>query len=261
MTADCTTNNQNCPSTPSAEAEHDPAQHLDAEFLAVISHELRGPLAAIKGYAATLRRHGQRLGRAERDDYLQAIDDASSRLDVLISRLLEMAQLEAGTVHPHLAAVDMGHLVREALAAASYRLETTARDPSRFLFIAPEYTSTPPVLADLRLQREVLDILLENAVKYSPDGGIIRVTFQSDDKMLRTSVHDTGIGIQSEHLRRIFQRFYRVDTRLTRDVEGIGLGLAICKRILALQGGDIWAESEPGSGSSFIVTLPLLNPR
>lgn len=231
-------------------------ERLATEFLATISHELRSPLAAIKGYAATLKRHGHRLGRAERDEFLQAIGDASDRLETLISRLMELARLEAGTLKPNLVPVDVVHLVKEALLAAEHRWEPGTPVGDTYTFVAPEQESMPPALADLRLQREALDIVLENAVKYSPDGGAIRVTLRADDKTLTIGVHDSGMGIPPEHLQRIFDRFHRVDTRLTREADGVGLGLAMCKRIMELQGGAIWAESKPDTGSVFYMTLP-----
>jgi signal transduction histidine kinase len=223
---------------------------------------LRSPLAAIKGYAATLRRQGHRIGRAERDEFLQAIDEASDRLELLISRMMQLSRLEAGALMPHLVPVDSVQLIREALAAAEYRWGSyPSLAPSyTYTFEMPSQAPMPPVLADLRLQREVLDIVLENTVKYSPGGGLVRVMLATDGAMLTIGIRDQGIGVSSDHLERIFDRFYRVDTRLTREVGGVGLGLAICKRIMALQGGDIWAESEPGAGSTFYMTLPLAQP-
>lgn len=245
------------PETMDADAE---AEQLETEFLATISHELRSPLAAIKGYAATLRRYGSKLGRAERDEFLQAIEEASDRLEVIVSRLLQLARLEAGTLTPSLVSVNVVHLVREAIAAAEHRWETVEKDSPSYTFLAPEQDNMPQALADLQLQREVLDIVLENAVKYSPGGGIIRVTLQTDGKTICISVEDRGLGIPENHLNRIFDRFHRVDTRLTREVEGAGLGLAIAKRIMQLQGGDISVESQPGVGSTFTMTLPLMRP-
>ena len=238
---------------------NDMTQRLESAFLATISHELRSPLAAIKGYAATLRRHGHKLGRAEKDEYLQAIDEASDRLELIISRLMELARLEAGTLAPILAPIDVAPLVKEALAAAEHRCET-GETPCIHAFIAPEQESMPLALGDLRMQRDVLDIVLENAVKYSPGGGVIRITLRAETTTMIISVSDTGIGIPPEKLTHIFERFYRVDTRLTREVGGAGLGLVIAKRIMELQGGDIWAESEPGAGSTFSMALPLLRP-
>lgn len=251
---------QQHPQTTSSDAAYENGQ-LESEFLAIISHELRSPLTAIKGYASTLRRHGHKLGRAERDEFLQAIDEASDRLEVTISRLMELAKLEAGSLTPTLAAIDVVHLTREAITAAQLRWGVSANGANVYTFLLPEQETMPLALADLRLQRDALDIVLENAVKYSPGGGVIHVTLQTDDTMFIIGVHDSGIGIPPEHLRRIFNRFHRVDSRLTREVEGAGLGLAICKRIMELQGGDIWAESEPGVGSTFYMTLPLAKPR
>lgn len=240
----------------------DAINRLESEFLAIISHELRSPLAAIKGYAATLRRQGHRLGRAERDEFLQAIDEASDRLELLISRMMQLSRLEAGTIIPHLVPVDSVQLIREAFAAAEYRWGSyPSLAPSHtYIFEPPSQAPMPPVLADLRLQREALDIVLENTVKYSPGGGLVRVTLDTDGVMLTIGMRDQGIGMSSDHLERIFDRFYRVDTRLTHEVGGAGLGLAICKRIMTLQGGDIWAESEPDVGSTFYMTLPLAKP-
>lgn len=250
---------------PDGSAQGDPldaeerVERLETAFLASISHELRSPLAAIKGYAATLRRHGHKLGRAEKDEYLRAIEEASDRLEILIARLMELSRLEAGALVPIPAPVDVVPLVKEAIIAAEHRADMD-ENAAIFTFVAPEQDYMPLALADLRMQRDVLDIVLENAIKYSPGGGMIRVTLRAEDTMLIISVSDDGIGIPPEHLLRIFHRFHRVDTRLTRENGGAGLGLAIAKRIMELQGGEIWAESEPGVGSVFSMALPLLRP-
>jgi signal transduction histidine kinase len=138
--------------------------------------------------------------------------------------------------------------------------------------------SEPLVWADARRVRDVLDHLIENAIKYSPDGGEIELSLRrappsalrlaaatgmlhheatTPPDMLELVVSDRGVGIPPEHLGRIFERFHRVDTRLTRVADGLGLGLAICKRIIELHGGAIWAESTLGVGSSFHVVLPI----
>jgi K+-sensing histidine kinase KdpD len=230
---------------------------LDSEILAIISHELRTPLAAIKGYASTLKRHSQRLGRSEREEFLQAIDDASTRLDVLIARLLEWSQLKSGTLHFHLVPVDMRHLVMEAIVAAEQCLLPQSTEAGKHYFVPPTEEHLPPVMADLRLQREVLDIVLENAVKFSPEGGAITLTLHVTDEMLVTRVQDSGMGIPAEHLQSIFEGFHPVNVHPTRSVAGIGLGLGIAKRIVECQGGTMWAESEPDVGSVFSIVLPL----
>jgi signal transduction histidine kinase len=242
---------QNDQHAASAEAE-DAANRLETEFLAVISHELRSPLAAIKGSAATLRRHGRRLGHEEQDAFLRAIVESSDRLETLIARLLLLAQLEAGSLKPRLVPVDMARLAREAVLAGARRWAAEGRTIE-----GPEQETSPLVLVDLRLLRDVLDILLENAVKYSPAGSAVAVSLRAEGESLFVGVRDHGIGISAAHLHRIFDRFYRVDTRLTREHDGAGIGLAICKRIVELHGGEIWAESVPGVGSMFWMRLPL----
>jgi len=184
----------------------------------------------------------------------------------------------------------MLYLAKEAIAAIEER--TSEQQSGRFLFkLSLEHadgtsaTSVPLILADQRRLREVMDNLLENAVKYSPGGGVIKVilrpvtqiqTIQKatsfstesavDDsqpmhisrQMLEILVCDNGMGIPIEHLERIFDRFHRVDTRLTREVNGLGLGLTICKGIVEMHGGIIWAENRPnGTGSVFHVLLPI----
>jgi two-component system sensor histidine kinase KdpD len=238
----------------------DPIARLETEFLALISHELRSPLTAIKGYAVTLRRHGRHLPPDERDAFLRAISDASDRLDVMISRLLELSQLEAGLVIPRLAAVNIIYLIREAINSAERRWGVEARGADGHRFIAPEQTDLPLVRADLRLQRQALDIVLENASMYSAPGSAIRVTARAENPMVIISVHDHGATIPPESLNRIFDRFYRADSRLTREQGGLGAGLAICKRIMELQGGNIWVESQPATGTVFSMSLPYFHP-
>lgn len=257
---------------------------LKAELLGTVSHELRSPLASIKGYAATLLRHERRISREERHQFLLAITEASDRLEVIIQRLLEVSQLETGEVTIDRSPVDMSYLLKESIAALEESI--TEKQPGRYIFklslenAEGEPTSgVPLILADQRLMREVIDDLLENAVKFSPGGGVIKVILrpvtqiqmtlaesgednqqpvQRSRQMLEVLVCDNGMGIPAEHLERIFDRFHRVDTRLTREVSGLGLGLTICKRIIEMHDGIIWAENtKNGTGSVFHVRLPI----
>ena len=165
---------------------------LKAELLGTVSHELRSPLASIKGYAATLLRHERRISREERRQFLLAITEASDRLEVIIERLLEMSQLETGEVTIQRSVVDPAHLTAEAIAAIEERISEQL--PGRFTFtLSLEHTDGTPatgvplILADQRRLREVLDNLLENAVKYSPGGGVIKVILRPV-----THMHTTG---------------------------------------------------------------------
>jgi signal transduction histidine kinase len=236
---------------------------LSADLLGTFSHEMRSPLAVIKGYASTLLRHERRLPRAERHEYLTAIAAATDQLDAIITRLLHFAALEAGDAPLDRFGVDLVPIVRDAVAAAHVAAAAQPEAPTMIVVRVQDgdghaAEQEPLILADPRAMREVLDHLLENAVKYSPQGGEITVTLRpSGARLLEVIVRDQGIGIPDEHLGRVFQRFHRVDVRLTREVDGLGLGLAICRRLVELHGGAIWAESELGAGSAFHVLLPL----
>jgi signal transduction histidine kinase len=265
---------------------------LQADVLGAVSHELRGPLTAIKGYATTLLRHERHLGREERHQFLQAIAEASDRLEVIIERLLEISELETDQVTLQLSPVDMAYLAGEALLAVEERVESKTRGRFSFKFALQHADGTsahsvPLVLADPRRLREVLDNLLDNAIQYSPEGGTVSVVIRpvmqvwpaSMDgseahpvlrhvagrpaepalrTMLEICVCDDGQGIPDDHLERIFTRFHRVDTRLIREANGLGLGLAICKYIVELHHGLIWAENKlEGKGSVFHLRLPV----
>jgi signal transduction histidine kinase len=263
---------------------------LEAELLGVVSHELRTPLAAIKGYATTLLRYERRLPRAERYEFLEAIGQASERLQVVIDRLLEISELEAGAVRLERFPMDVARLVDEAVLSMRERTERESGGlaTAQYLHGAGQYTfivtredgaagNTPLlVVGDTRRLRHVLDHVLENAVKYSPSGGTIQVTLHTctawcdgleqpmdsegptpHDAVVEIEIRDPGMGIPAEHLDRVFERFHRIDKRLAREAEGMGLGLAIARRIVELHGGMIWAESTPGNGSAFHICLPL----
>jgi signal transduction histidine kinase len=277
-----------------------PMELLKAELLATVSHELRSPLASIKGYAATLLRHERRIARDERHEFLIAIHEASDRLATLIDRLLEMSQLDRDTITIERSPLNLVHLIHEAISAAQQRLLAFERDtlpvqkPCRFHLRLQDgsgrvSSDEPLIQGDRRRLREVLDNLLENAMTSSPEEGVIEVvvrpvvaslqadrerTFSGGSRsrgprrtaesaiagkqpMIEICVRDSGKGIPPEQLVSIFERFHRVDTRLTREVGGLGLGLTICKRIVELHGGAIWAESVVGQGSTFHVWLPM----
>jgi len=175
--------------------------------------------------------------------------------------------------------VNLAYLVREAITAVEQRLmapEHLDRQCTLTLYLEDERgmptTEGPVIWADRHRLREVLDHLVENAIHYGREGGAIEITIrpifppshtimppaqQAGPPMVEIAVRDHGIGIPGAHLGRIFERFHRVDTGLTREVNGLGLGLAICKRIVELHGGTIWAESDIGQGSTFHVWLPV----
>nr|BBH92355.1 hypothetical protein KTA_05540 [Thermogemmatispora argillosa] len=246
-----------------------------SELLATLSHELRSPLAVISASVSTLQRHGRRLPLSERRSLLAAMEEASERLIQLCDRFLELSELEAGLLRLEPTGVDPLSVVHEALLAAEQRLPAEQMGIFSFRVVLLDAHGrpaerVPPVLADRRRLREILDHLLENAIRFSPEGGEISVILRPQPQPAPTAgmappapaveicVSDQGRGISPEQLPQIFQRFYRGDTGLARQGGGLGLGLTLCKYLVELQGGQIWAESEPEQGSRFHLLLPAL---
>jgi signal transduction histidine kinase len=226
---------------------------MKSELLSTVSHELRTPLGSIKGYATTLLTHGNKLRKDEQREFLEIIDSEADRLRELIENLLDMSRLEAGVLRIDRKPVRLGAVAREVvrkvqLAASKHelRVEWPADDPT--------------VNADDKRIYQVMQNLLTNAVKYSPDGGCITLSGACERRELVISVTDQGLGMPAAELDRIFDRFHRVHGEMTRVIGGTGLGLAICKGLVEAHGGRIWAESEgEGKGSTFRFTLPLLS--
>jgi signal transduction histidine kinase len=225
------------------------ANQHKSDLLSTVSHELRTPLGAIKGYATALLRFGPRIRQAERREFLESIDHAADRLSALIEDLLLAQRLENGlpiTPEP----LNLAELAEEVVAELAPR--AVEHD---FVCLLPP--TLPLARGDSRRVRQVLVNLLDNAVKYSPDGGEIRLTASARSRELLVSVCDEGLGIPADHLTRVFERFVRVENGATRTTRGTGLGLAICQGLVQAQGGRIWVESAgPGRGSTFWFTLP-----
>lgn len=239
------------------------------EIVGTISHELRTPLTTIKGYTATLLRSAQRLSPEEQREFLQAIAQATERLEIVTTRMIDLAQLEAGNFPLEMGAVDMLTLVQEAIAVARQWVPDPLQEQMTFHLYPKDghgqlARTAPLVRGDASRLRDVLLALMENAIRFSPHGGKIEVVVrpvqapeETTPSFLEICLCDYGVGIPPEHLEPIFHPYHRVDTRLTREVNGVGLGLALCSRLIALHGGRIWAESCPAGGSAFHLWLPL----
>jgi len=226
-------------------------EEMKSQLLSTVSHELRTPLASIKGFATTLLRQDVRWDEATQREFLRIIEEESNRLEELIDNLLDMSQVEAGALRIQKEPVQLRRLVREAVEMAQRRTET-------HWFVVDLPSELPRVWADPRRIRQVLNNLLENAIKYSPDGGQITVRCEVDSKRVTVSIADQGQGIPPEYLERVFDRFFQVDSANTRKMGGSGLGLAIAKGIVQAHDGAIWAEATPGQGSVFRFTLPIV---
>jgi PAS domain S-box-containing protein len=224
-------------------------------FISVISHELKTPVSIIKGYAETLGREDANWDRATLRDGLGVIGEEADRLARQIVDLLEVSRLQADAMRLDLTEWPLGPLAAQVIERFA------AQTGAQFQFELRIPDELPAVLADHERTRSVLENLISNALKYSPEGGVIRVAARASGDYAIVSVNDSGIGIPREEQDRVFERFYRVDNRLRREAQGAGLGLFLSKAIVEAQGGRIWVESQPGRGARFSFTLPLATPQ
>jgi signal transduction histidine kinase len=222
---------------------------LKNEFIAVVSHELRTPLASVYGAAMTLRREG--LDQEGRDSLLSVIYSESERLAHLVDQVLWASRLEAGRLPPTIGECDPAGLAGEVVDAARAHL------PAGLSLDLHLERPLPAVAADAERTKQVLVNLVENAVKYSPEGGHIEVSLERANGYVRFDVMDEGLGIPSAEQQRIFEKFHRLDPHLTRGVSGSGLGLYICRELVEAMNGRIWVVSREGRGSTFSFELPL----
>jgi len=231
--------------------EYEELNKLKSDLLATVSHELRTPLATIKGYSTMILDYDLRLGNKEKLGYLQSIDGATDRLTELVDHLLDMSRLGAGLLNLDKVRTNIFKLIQEAVA------EAQLRTPKHNIVMNVRNEKLPKVMVDARRIRQVMDNLLDNACKYSKEGTEITVVAKPTGRQLLISVADRGVGIPAGDVERVFDRMYRIEQRLTPEVSGMGLGLAICKGLVEAHGGRIWMVSEEGKGSKFSFTLPL----
>ncbi len=226
-------------------------ERLRAEFLAMVSHELRSPLMSVKGSADTLAAQSERLDPAEMRQFFRIIQDQAEHMRGLIGDLLDVARIETGALPVDPGPADLRLLAEEA---AGQFQSGDAGNPLDVELAA----DLPMVLADRRRIVQVLGNLLSNAAGYSPEGSPILLTAARDGVHVAVSVADSGRGIPAELLPELFRKFSRASgPAAAPGIDGSGLGLAICKGIVEAHGGRIWAESEgPGLGARFTFTLP-----
>jgi signal transduction histidine kinase len=223
---------------------------LKTELLSTVSHELRTPLASIKGYSTTLLRSDVEWDQQEQTEFLGMIDEEADRLSSLINDLLEMSAIEAGVFQIRRRMTNVGKLAQKLVKRT--RAHTQLLKLSCHL--QPGLSETA---IDARRIEQVVTNLLENAIKYSQDGGRISVSVEEDHSMILVSVADQGIGIPQDEIGLIFDRFYRVQNSRSYETGGSGLGLAICRGIVEAHGGQIWVESDAGKGSVFTFSIPI----
>ncbi len=226
---------------------------LKGEFIATVSHELRTPLAAIYGSAQTLLRDDIELDQSGQKRLLAVIAQESERLSRIADDILFANKLDSGHFALGESTVDLRTLAKDVVD--ELRACFAARDDISIELSVPAELDS--LVADSDKLRQVLINLIDNAVKYSPDGGRIEVAVERRDGGVGISVRDQGIGIAQLEQRRIFGKFYRVDPELARGVGGTGLGLYICRELVRRMGGRVTVTSEEGKGSTFSVELPV----
>ncbi|OLD98431.1 MAG: hypothetical protein AUG91_09160 [Actinobacteria bacterium 13_1_20CM_4_69_9] len=226
-------------------------EQIRQDLVATVSHELRTPLAAIYGSAMTLNRDDLELGEDLTTRLLSVIVDESTRLTGIVNDLLLASQLDAGRLDVHIESCDARALTESVAEAARTHLPDGIR-----VALDPMDDGVPPVAADEAQLRQVLDNLLENAIKYSPAGGDVRLGVEAADGTVRFSVADAGLGIPASERDRIFEKFYRLDPDMTGGIGGTGLGLYIARELVRRVGGRIWVEPNDSEGSIFYVEIP-----
>ena len=226
------------------------AESARRDFLANASHEIKTPLAAVRGYAEILSDRGGGDPTAKRS--IEAILSNAKRLTALVEDLLELSRIESGSMELEARPFQASEVSRSLLRD----FEARARSDSIDLELE---TETPDeVVADRRAFEQVLTNLVDNAIKYTPGGGSVRVWIgpADDPTQVRVEVRDDGPGIAPQHRDRVFERFYRIDPGRSRSLGGTGLGLAIVKHLVQSMGGDTGLDSEPGRGSCFWFEIP-----
>jgi signal transduction histidine kinase len=227
---------------------------LRRELVAQVSHDLRTPLAALHGYLETLQIKGGKLAHGQREEYLSIALRQSERLKRMVERLFELAQLEARETQPLCEPASLAELIQDVVQKFQLRAEG-----SGITLAMVQPTSLPVALIDIALTERVLDNLIGNALEHTPEAGRIDVQLRVKDRFALVSVTDSGPGIPAAELPHLFDPFYR-GSQATGNGDHAGLGLAITRRIVELQGGQLQVQNSPGSGACFTFSLPLSLP-
>jgi two-component system phosphate regulon sensor histidine kinase PhoR len=225
-------------------------ENLRQEFVANVSHELKTPLTIIKAFAETLL-DGAISDQEHNVSFVRQISEQAERLHQLILDLLSVARIESGDERFELDAIPIHGLI-----TACVQRYKPAADVKEVQLTANSSDDGLQVMADEEAIREILDNLIDNAIKYTPSGGNVTIECRSQQSMVQIDVSDTGIGIPADLQNRIFERFYRVDKARSRELGGTGLGLSIVKHLVAAMGGTVAVRSELNRGSTFTVCLP-----
>jgi signal transduction histidine kinase len=226
-------------------------EQMKTDFVSTVSHELRTPLAAIYGAAMTLRRRDVAVDEPQRERLLEVVSSESDRLARIVNDILWASRLESGRMSIAIERCDAGALATEVVDVLR------ARAPNGIEVAVSKSRGLPQVAADPDKLRQILTNLIDNGIKYSPDGGRVQVEIGRSGGRVRFCVSDEGLGVPPAEQDRIFEKFFRLDPNLTRGVGGTGLGLYISRELVTRMNGRIWVVSDGRTGSSFFLELPI----
>ena len=224
------------------------------EFISIAAHELKTPLTSIHGFSQLLLSPGIAADEEKRGKFLRIMEKESMRLAKLVNDILDLSRIDLGTIKVNNEEIDTSQLMDD--------VEREMDIPMKERGLRSEYDiekGLPRMVTDQEKLREILINIISNAIKYTPKGKI-SVKVQTEDGNLQVMVKDTGIGISEEQQKKLFHRFYQIDSSYTRKAGGAGLGLALSKEFVELMGGRIWIISQEGKGSEFHFTLPIKPP-
>jgi len=230
------------------------SEQMRREFVANVSHELRTPITSIKSYAETLAENDD-IPPEMRESFLRVIMNESTRMTKIVQDLLELSRFDSGRTQFEFERFSLEQSLRDVCAA----IAPSAREHGHTVNLELEW-KLPEIVGDSSRIEQVLINLMSNAVKYTPDGGVIDVSGGHSGDEVWIKIQDSGVGISKEDLERVFDRFYRVDKARSRESGGTGLGLSIAQEIITRHGGRIELESEPGKGTTATVVLKIEGP-
>lgn len=233
-------------------SELDGLERIRRDFVANASHELKTPITAIRGLTETILDDAE-MDELTRKRFIKKIHVQSLRLSALVSDLMTISRLESSSAERHYEPIDLAEIIKRSASSVK---NTYQEKQQKFDLDVP--SARVMISGDMQAISQLIDNLLDNAVKYTPLEGSISVQLSVVNKLTKLTVKDTGIGISAQYQQRIFERFYRVDKARSRELGGTGLGLSIVRNIAEQHGGTIAVESRPGSGSIFTLMLPLL---
>lgn len=234
--------------------EQEKTEQERREFVSNVSHELRTPLTSIKSYSEALS-DGAWQDNDIAPQFINVIQSETNRMIRMIGNLLDLSKLDGGQIKPEMELLDYKRVMNHILDRFEFMLKG-GQVKKGFSIVRDFTTNDIYIEMDQDRMTQVIDNIVNNAIKYSPDGGVITVSVQESHDMVTTSISDQGLGIPQKDLPHLFERFYRVDKARSRDRGGTGLGLAISKEVIDLHGGKIWVDSREDEGSTFFFELP-----